>query len=652
MRPSRRDVLQGGAVLGAAALGGPVFFPSRRAAAATPLRVAGTTLERTILRNDATANAGGYRLLRYGAGEPHLVRKELGGVPSARRAAQRVPVVVFSHITDTHVVDAQSPARVEFTDRYNDAPTTQLIFESAYRPQEMLTTQLGDAAVRGLRAIRRGPVSGRAPEFAVCTGDNIDNAQYNELRQFMALLDGGLVVPDSGDLTLWEGVQDADTTTYDVHYWHPEGTPGGALPVAGDDNPRRLYGFPTVPGLLDAARRPFRATGIGLPWYSAFGNHDPLVQGNVAPNPVFNTIATGRLKFVGLPAGVSAGDIQQGIANGDPGALGAAFGGPARPVTADPDRRLLSRAEIMAEHFITTGTPVGHGWSQQNVADDTAYYAFDHGPIRCVVLDTCDPLANNSGSLDRAQFSWLQGELVANSKAKGGSRDRLIVVFSHHPPDSMTNEIPGLGETERRALGPEVVALLLEHPNVVLWVNGHTHTNKIIPRPRATGGGGFWEVNTAAHIDFPSQSRVVEIVDNLDGTLSVFTTVVDGDAPLSYGGRIDTPRALASLARELGANDWQSRDDSRRGAVEARNAELIVPAPFELRLDRGGRAAEAVPSAPRRRRCRPPAGSRGRTSSLPRWSSPRPAWPPPRAARTPVTSPTPARADAGIACAV
>ncbi len=42
------------------------------------------------------------------------------------------------------------------------------------------------------------------------------------------------------------------------------------------------------------------------------------------------------------------------------------------------------------------------------------------------------------------------------------------------------------------------------YPNVILWVTGHTHRNQALPPTRSAGSGrrgGFWEVNTAAHID-------------------------------------------------------------------------------------------------------------------------------------------------------
>ena len=58
---------------------------------------------------------------------------------------------------------------MEYLDRYEDTESTPGpgLFGSAYRPQEMLTAQIGDAMVRRVNAIGRGPVSGRRIGFAV-----------------------------------------------------------------------------------------------------------------------------------------------------------------------------------------------------------------------------------------------------------------------------------------------------------------------------------------------------------------------------------------------------------------------------------------------------------------------------------------------------
>jgi hypothetical protein len=130
--------------------------------------------------------------------------------------------------------------------------------------------------------------------------------------------------------------------------------------------------------------------------------------------------------------------------------------------------------------------------------------------------------------------------------------------------------------------------LLLQFPNVVLWVNGHTHRNTVVPYSRAAGtavGGGFWEVNTAAHIDWPQQARVVELVDNGDRTLSVFGTILDHAAPNAWPADPGSPLELAALSRELGANDWQNEvptatEDGKRGKLTDRNVELLVAKPF------------------------------------------------------------------------
>jgi metallophosphoesterase (TIGR03767 family) len=573
---TRRNLFRSGAVAGgvtaAAAIpaaGGSaaatqVLAASDTAAAATATTAtAGTTLVR------APAGAGGYRPVVTAAGEAHQLRTDLGVAAQIGREGARVPLIAFAQLSDVHVVDAQSPLRLEFTDRLDDpSPIPPTLFSSAYRSHEMLSGQIADSMVRRINQIGSGPVTGKPLSLAIQTGDNSDNSQLNEVRWNIQLLNGGQVRVDSGNLGRYEGVADGNSAYYDPAYWHPHGTPAFKT----DDVYRKRYGFPVVPGLLDAARRPFEAEGLNMPWFSVFGNHDGLVQGNFPQNLQLSLVSTGALKIMSPPAGLSPAELINSLMTGDIlGILRSLALTPAvRLVTPDTNRQLLTRKQVVEQHFVSGD---GHGFTAENRAKGTAYYTFDRGACRFIVLDTVNPNGYSDGSIDQAQFAWL--EQVLSSSA-----GMAVMVFSHHTSSTMQNTlIAAGGELEFRISGTQVLERLLSHSQVVAWINGHSHRNQITAHTRPEGGG-LWEINTASHIDWPQQSRLIELTDNRDGTLSIFTTMVDHAGPASYGGNTADTARLAGLGRELAANDPQNRTDSGRGQVGDRNVELLVNSPL------------------------------------------------------------------------
>lgn len=507
-----------------------------------PRRLAAGEVKRASIRSP-------YRGVAALEGEPHSLRSDLVGAAAA--VGIRVPgrrIASFAQVTDLHVSDVQSPARFEFFNREFTDPRVRLLVPMQ-RPQEALNAHAVAALITALNRIETGPAGGPL-ELVAMTGDGIDNAQWNEVATLLSLFEGGTVKPDSGGAG-YEGVQ-APGWPDDI-FWKPDGEP--------HDRFRTEFGFPGVPGLLDRALQPFSVPGLDLPWLGCIGNHELLSQGVGVVTPGLVTALAGDRKPVRLPPGFDLGEVHETYLRRPE----AFMAGPDVRITPDPARRPFS-----LEEFIRANS--GHGFGDQNVRSSTAYYAHDTASVRYLVVATASQAGAADGRIDRAQLSWVESRLEE-------ARDRLVVILSHHGLDSLTNTREG-GEVEPDA----ILELLLRHPNVVLWLNGHTHANRVTARADPRGVGGFWEVTTSSLVDWPCQGRLVELCDLGDGLLGITCTMLDHDG-LIEPGAAETSLEMAGLHRELAGNlAWSGFTGDRSGTALDRNVILPLRAPFPLRV--------------------------------------------------------------------
>ena len=511
-------------------------------------------------------NEGGYRTLSPGPGETHVIRTELCSTTEPTTGGE--VLLAAAHLSDLHVCDSQSPARVEFLDRFADPDSALLEYVDevgTYRAQEILTAHVVDAMVRAVNTVSGAPMSGAPLDLAVVTGDVTDNAQANELSWYLSLLDGGVVRPDSGDHTRYEGVSDG--VEFDDRFWHPDLGPG--------DRPREMFGFPLAPGLLDSMRHQFVAPGLAMPWLAVHGNHDQMLQGTVPATRLSNRVSTGSLKPLCLPLDWTTDAVLGllgGLEAGDPAALLSLAQLPSRLVAADPARQPITRWEFIGAHFGAVARPTGHGFPVESLESGRAYYRWDQRAMTFLVLDTVNDNGGWQGSLDQDQFDWLLYELHSADRD-----ERYVVIASHHPLSTLVNDRL-TGRTGRRVLATEVEATLAAHRCVILWLNGHTHQTAVTPH------GTWWEVSAPSLIDWPQQGRIIEVVRG-PGQLRIATTMIDHFGQAPWGGAFGTVDEIAGLSRELAANDWQWRREPieshpRSGHRDERNAVLLLEDPF------------------------------------------------------------------------
>ncbi|NUS28766.1 MAG: TIGR03767 family metallophosphoesterase [Streptomyces sp.] len=528
---------------------------SRQAPATTPL--APYTRGTTVATVAAPRTSSGFRRLGNGPGWARVVRGDLAA-PKTGRAGRRTALAAFVQLTDMHLIDAQHPMRLEYL-RSTDV--------HAWRPQEALTVHGAVALVERINALRGGPVTGAPLHFAMTTGDNTDNNAKSELEWFLKVMSGGRISPNSGDPRRYEGVQNSGLK----QYWQPDATVRDA---------DKQLGFPHLDGFLAAAIRELNSPGLNLPWYSTVGNHDAMPLGCYGSHadPWLTEYAVGGKKLMSLPA-AEAKKLQNAIKTAkDPKGAGfrdllKAHARDMRAVTPDEKRAPYTPAEYVRAHLDPAYRgvgPVGHGYSTANLDAGTQYYSFRIADdVIGISLDTTDAGGHYEGSVGTAQLKWLEKTLTDN-------KDSYAILFSHHTSQSMDNTRPDPARPgERRHSGAEVVALLARHRNVLAWVNGHIHRNDITAHAGSGGGPGFWEISTASHVDYPQLARVVELVDNKDGTLSLFTTCVESSAPHRTDFADLSQTGLAALYRELSFNA-PGASTTLGGAARDRNTELVL----------------------------------------------------------------------------
>lgn len=536
---------------------------------AAPLKPANvpTTLQQTITIGAPTYQK--YRTLVAGPGEAYLPRYDITQkVANAARTQTRRSLLYLGHYTDIHMIDAQSPARL---DAMNGQSMS--LWAGVIRPQDTLQMNILAEMTRAMNAATLSPLTGAPMAAAVNTGDSADQHSTLELDWYLGVLDGGSFTPNSGKAGEYEGVQVWENTWA----WHPEDP-------SNDDF--GAYGFPAIPGLLNAAvSQTVTSPGLAVPWYAVFGNHDTLLNGFAPIDSGLRALATGDRKadnWQALGEVYLRGMGQDGsVFNRLTNDIWTQQGLDARMrhVTADGERKLFEQLDFISAHLNSPATPgpVGHGFTQDNLTTGQTYWAADlNSQFRVFGLDTCNQTAGADGAVPEDQFNWLKAGLAQAQQEK-----KMAIVLSHHNSVTLENAAEPVigGQTLYHA--DEFISMLREFPNMVAWVNGHTHINTIRPHGDAQGRG-FWEITSASCVDYPQQQQLLEFVDNRDGTMSIFVTVLDHAAPAKWSKNDFSQSGLASLSRELSANDWIENPPMRIGSPLDRNTELLLNAPFDL----------------------------------------------------------------------
>lgn len=532
----------------------------------------------------------------------------------------------FLHYTDDHIIDDEGQAinGAAFTDAVNP------IFESAQRMQEEYSDEvLNDMIGRSNDCLRQYPA-----EFMIVTGDSADLTTVAEARRFIDNLDGTydqmsafekacvakfpvgtlpIVLEQACTRFTGRGVPDSQSQDPDIADPSFQLTLtrtlrqmvnslaaqlGRGADGSTDIARQTLTRAPGLPQVLRCTEGEAGCVNQALktPWYIAFGNHDGYLRGTV-------------------PIG---------------------FGVNEASLLTSGRHHMIQQHEFINEFFESRSQPLGHGFqladanrrSDSNPRND-GYYAFTAGAgkFRMIVLNTIidgtdprlptdlvrNPLALSDGTVDKAQFAWMQGELQ-----KAWAAQQMVMVFSHHPDLTFAEFGIFAQAVPTDVSAVQVDGELASWPHVVAWVAGHTHLHRVRPFKVAAGEGGalsgsngtvtapvtcrqpglasdgksfcrgFWQVETASLIDFPQEQRLIEVFDNRNGTGTlrgpVLTHGFERSRRLAEADDrcqffLLDPNSLQKLTSDAGLNSVCSFGATRQGTAGDRNIELTFRLP-------------------------------------------------------------------------
>ncbi len=363
---------------------------------------------------------------------------------------QEFKIIDFAQVSDVHITDGTNPLRAELLDNIP-------MLGDAWRPQQHMSVTAWDAVIHAIN--QQNAIT--PFDFAISTGDQVDNAMENEF-QWLTDVANGNAMSDAYNKLVAEGKM-----------------------------------------------TPVDPTGLDVPWYAAIGNHDTMIVGNF-PARLMEAIHHRMEKYYGFEITTqdevleilsSHGfdkmpDQKDGYYSFDPNEYVHCI-----VLNTNNDNWIegiiddfLNNEGNLIQNIIDIGKALG----KETIINDifTAFLNW----IEIQANEVIGGLAD--GTLDRDQFAWMKEEIEENS-------DKLCLVFSHHGPDSFMSP-PG------NITSDELKSLLCSYENVIAHIYGHIHHNLIVNEKNTDGS--YWSISTCSIIEYPQEWRRISAWDNGDGT--------------------------------------------------------------------------------------------------------------------------------------